>query len=215
MADAQVIDQLAIEITSNVKNEAKLKRFSEALDNLATVSHRVNTNNLQTTAYNVKTFASALNGIKTNDVKNFANAIHRLSQIKPTNVGGLDAMSKSLINLTHSAASTEGLNRLVNSLARLSNAKIGGFDANKFTQMADSLVSFTRTMSGVGDVDGGIVRLVNGLAKLGDSGSRMKVATNEFPKFGRRLTQLVKDLASAGTVQKSTADLVTAISSLG
>ena len=214
MADAQVIDQLAIEITSNVKNEAKLKRFSEALDNLATVSHRVNTNNLQTTAHNVKTFASALNGIKTNDVKNFANAIHRLSQIKPTNVGGLDAMSKSLINLTHSASSTEGLNRLVNSLARLSNAKIGGFDANKFTQMADSLVSFTRTMSGVGDVDGGIVRLVNGLAKLGDSGSRMKVATNEFPKFGRRLTQLVKDLASAGTVQKSTADLVTAISSL-
>jgi len=214
MADAQVIDRLAIEITTQVKNEAKLKRFSDALDNLATISHRVNTNNLQTTAYNVKSFANALKVVKTNDIKNFANALHRLSEIKATNVGGLDSLSKSIINLTNTATNTEGLNRLVNSLARLSNAKIGGFDANKFSQMATSLSNFTRTMSGVGDVDNGIVRLVNGVAKLADSGSRMKIATNEFPKFGRRLTQLVKDLASAGTVQKSTADLVTAISSL-
>lgn len=218
MADAQVIDQLAIEITSNVKNEAKLKRFSEALDNLATVSRRVNTNNLQTTAYNVKSFSNALSGIKTNDVKNFANAIHRLSLIKADNVGGLDAMAKSLVNLTNSATNTEGLNRLVNALARLTSAKSalasGNFDVSKFTQLGNALTGITQSLAGVGDIDNGIVRLVSSLAKLGDAGSKIKVADNEFPKFGRRLTQLVKDLASAGTVQKSTADLVTAISSL-
>lgn len=218
MADAQVIDQLAIEITTHVKNEAKLKRFSDALDNLATVSHRVNTNNLQTTAYNVKSFANALNGIKTNDVRLFANAIHRLSLIKADNVGGLDAMAKSLVNLTNSATNTEGLNRLVNALARLTNAKSalasGKFDVRKFTQLGNALTGVTQSLAGAGDIDGGIVRLVNGIAKLADAGSKIKVATSEFPKFGSRLTALVKNLQGVGTIQKTTADLVTAISSL-
>jgi len=214
MADAQTIDQLAIEITSSITGEKKLERFSKALTDLAVTSQSVNTNNLKSTATNISAFSTALGSINTNGVKNFANAIKRLSEIKAENVGGLDALSKSIITLTTSAGNVEGLTRLTNALARLSNADMSGFNGGSFSQIASTITGLVGSLSQAEQVDAGITRLVTAIAKLGDSGQYIGNVATELPKIGIALTTLIKSLQGVGTIDANITKLVEGIARL-
>ena len=213
MADAQNIDRLAIDITTSIKGEQKLKRFSDALDKLATTSQSINTANLALTASHLKSFSSALSGINTNGVKNFANAINRLSSING-NMTGLNNLSKSIINLTNSASNTDGLTRLANALNRIARADMSGFNSGALSQISTTLSSLVGSLAGAEKVDAGITRLVSAFAKLADSGQYIGNVTTELPRIGASLTTLVKDLQGVGSVDANISKLVEGIAKL-
>lgn len=213
MADAQVIDKLAVEITSNITGEAKLQRFTKALSDLASVSHRVNTNNLQSTAYNVKTFANALNGINTNGVKNFSNALSRLATIKP-NTSGLNALSSAIHNISSVSGDVKGITNLTNSLARLSKADMSGFNSGAFSQITNGITTLAQSLSAVDNIDSNITRMVTAIAKLGSSGQYISNVSAELPRLGMSLTTLVKDLQGVGVIDAEIAKLVDGIARL-
>lgn len=214
MADAQTIDSLAIEITSQVKGEAKLQRFAKALNDLAVTSQAINTGSLRRTAEDIGMFSSALSGINTNGVKNFANALNRLSQIKADSTGGLNNLSKSIVNLTTSAQNTEGLTRLTNALARLSKADMSGFNGGAFAQMASTINSLVGSLSSAEQVDAGITRLVGAISKLGSSGQYIENVSKELPIMGTALTKLIVSLHGVGTIDAEIAKLVEGIARL-
>jgi len=213
MADAQTIDKLAVEITTSIKGESKLKRFSDALSQLATTSQSINTSNLAQTATHLKSFSSALSGINTNGVKNFANAINRLSSING-NMTGLDNLSKSIINLTNSATNTDGITRLANALNRLARADMSKFNSSGLSQISSTIQTLVGSLAGAEKVDAGITRLVTAFAKLADSGKYIGNVTTELPKIGTALTSLVSGLANIGTVDANISRLVEGIAKL-
>lgn len=214
MADAQTIDSLAIEITTSVKGEKKLTNFAKALTDLATASQGIDTTNLAATASDLKLFTGALTGVNTNGVKNFANALKRLSEIKSENVGGLDTLARSIVNLTTSAQNTDGLTRLTNSLSRLANAKFEGVNSGSLDRLSTTVQGLVGSLAGAEQVDSGITRLVSAFAKLGSSGQYIGNVTTELPRIGTALTGVIKDLQKVGTIDANITRLVDGIARL-
>jgi len=216
MADAQTIDRLAIEITSSIKGEKKLKNFANALQDLANVSSGINTSNLRSVSGDIKSITKSFEGFSANTVKNFANSLGRLSQIEKGSLGGFQSLSAQLQTLASATSKMDlnGINRLTNSLSRLSNAKMNGFDPSKFGQIASTVRSLASSLSQVDGVDSGVSRLVSAFAKLGSSGQYIKNVQQYFPKIGSQVLSLVKDLKLVGTIDASIAKLVEAIARL-
>lgn len=216
MADAQTIDQLAIEITSSVKGEKKLRNFANALNDLAYVSSGINTSKLQSVAVDIRAITKSFEGFSANNVKNFANSLGRLSQIDPGKLGGFDSLSKSIMNLTTATSGIDlsGITRLTNSLARLSKADMKGFDGSALQKIANTVTGLVGSLANSEQVDANITRLVGSIAKLADSGNHIGNVTTELPKIGSSLTKLIKDLQGVGTINEGITKLVDGIAKL-
>lgn len=216
MADAQTIDQLAIEITSSVKGEKKLRNFANALNDLAYVSSGINTSKLQSVAVDIRAITKSFEGFSANNVKNFANSLGRLSQIDPGKLGGFDSLSKSIMNLTTATSGIDlsGITRLTNSLARLSKSDMKGFDGSALQKIANTVTGLVGSLANSEQVDANITRLVGSIAKLADSGNHIGNVTTELPKIGSSLTKLIKDLQGVGTINEGIIKLVDGIARL-
>lgn len=213
MSDVQTIDKLAIEITSNIKGQSKIEKFSKALDDLAKVSQNLNTSNLSASASSLKSFSSSLKGLDTKGVKNLSDSLSRLASVK-VNTQGLASLGNTLKGLSNISNEVKGIKDLTNALYRLANASMGNFDFASFDRMANGITRLASSLSGVQSINANVARVVSSIASLSNSGKNINAVSIELPKLGKSLVTLVRDIQSVGTIDVNMAKLVSGIAQL-
>lgn len=192
MAD-NTIDTLDIQISSSTEKAVR------ALTNLSNKLTEVN---------------SALSGVNTNGLRSCVRELGKLKELdigKMTSIAvGIGKFSNSIKTMGGVDYKGSGLNAVINSINRLSQVDVSGFDSGKLGEIIHQLSNLTE----IPDVSSGVNRFVNSMARLANSGEYIANVSAELPGLGRNLKSIVESFTSVGDISEPVNRLVQSISQL-
>lgn len=192
MAD-NTIDTLDIKISSSTEKAVR------ALTNLSNKLTEVN---------------SALRGANTNGLR---SCVRELGKLKELDVGKMTSIADGIGKFSNSIKTMggvdykgSGLNAVINSINRLSQVDVSGFDSGKLGEIIRQLSNLTE----IPDVSTSVNRFVNSMARLANSGEYIANVSAELPGLGRNLKSIVESFASVGDISEPVNRLVQSIAQL-
>jgi hypothetical protein len=192
MAD-NTIDTLDIQISSSTEKAVR------ALTNLSNKLTEVN---------------SALGGVNTNGLRSCVRELGKLKELdigKMTSIAdGIGKFSNSIKTMGGVDYKGSGLNAVINSINRLSQVDVSGFDSGKLGEIITKLSG----LSEIPDVSSGVNRFVNSMARLSNSGEYIANVSAELPGLGRNLKSIVESFTSVGDISEPVNRLVQSIAQL-
>lgn len=192
MAD-NTIDTLDIQISSSTEKAVR------ALTNLSNKLTEVN---------------SALSGVNTNGLRGCVRELGKLKELdigKMTSIAdGIGKFSNSIKTMGGVDYKGSGLNAVINSINRLSQVDVSGFDSGKLGEIIHKLSNLTE----IPDVSSGVNRFVNSMARLANSGEYIANVSAELPGLGRNLKSIVESFTSVGDISEPVNRLVQSIAQL-
>lgn len=192
MAD-NTIDTLDIQISSSTEKAVR------ALTNLSNKLTEVN---------------SALSGVNTNGLRSCVRELGKLKELdigKMTSIAvGIGKFSNSIKTMGGVDYKGSGLNAVINSINRLSQVDVSGFDSGKLGEIIHQLSNLTE----IPDVSSGVNRFVNSMARLANSGEYIANVSAELPGLGRNLKSIVESFTSVGDISEPVNRLVQSIAQL-
>lgn len=192
MAD-NTIDTLDIQISSSTEKAVR------ALTNLSNKLTEVN---------------SALSGVNTNGLRSCVRELGKLKELdigKMTSIAvGIGKFSNSIKTMGGVDYKGSGLNAVINSINRLSQVDVSGFDSGKLGEIITKLSG----LSEIPDVSSGVNRFVNSMARLSNSGEYIANVSAELPGLGRNLKSIVESFTSVGDISEPVNRLVQSIAQL-
>lgn len=192
MAD-NTIDTLDIQISSSTEKAVR------ALTNLSNKLTEVN---------------SALSGVNTNGLRSCVRELGKLKELdigKMTSIAvGIGKFSNSIKTMGGVDYKGSGLNAVINSINRLSQVDVSGFDSWKLGEIIHKLSNLTE----IPDVSSGVNRFVNSMARLANSGEYIANVSAELPGLGRNLKSIVESFTSVGDISEPVNRLVQSIAQL-
>lgn len=192
MAD-NTIDALDIQISSSTEKAVR------ALTNLSNKLTEVN---------------SALGGVNTNGLRSCVRELGKLKELdigKMTSIAvGIGKFSNSIKTMGGVDYKGSGLNAVINSINRLSQVDVSGFDSGKLGEIIHKLSNLAE----IPDVSSGVNRFVNSMARLANSGEYIANVSAELPGLGRNLKSIVESFTSVGDISEPVNRLVQSIAQL-
>lgn len=192
MAD-NTIDTLDIQISSSTEKAVR------ALTNLSNKLTEVN---------------SALSGVNTNGLRSCVRELGKLKELdigKMTSIAdGIGKFSNSIKTMGGVDYKGSGLNAVINSINRLSQVDVSGFDSGKLGEIIHQLSNLAE----IPDVSTSVNRFVNSMARLANSGEYIANVSAELPGLGRNLKSIVESFTSVGDISEPVNRLVQSISQL-
>lgn len=192
MAD-NTIDTLDIQISSSTEKAVR------ALTNLSNKLTEVN---------------SALSGVNTNGLRSCVRELGKLKELdigKMTSIAdGIGKFSNSIKTMGGVDYKGSGLNAVINSINRLSQVDVSGFDSGKLGEIIHQLSNLAE----IPDVSSGVNRFVNSMARLSNSGEYIANVSAELPGLGRNLKSIVESFTSVGDISEPVNKLVQSIAQL-
>lgn len=192
MAD-NTIDTLDIQISSSTEKAVR------ALTNLSNKLTEVN---------------SALSGVNTNGLRSCVRELGKLKELdigKMTSIAvGIGKFSNSIKTMGGVDYKGSGLNAVINSINRLSQVDVSGFDSGKLGEIIHKLSG----LSEIPDVSTSVNRFVNSMARLSNSGEYIANVSAELPGLGRNLKSIVESFTSVGDISEPVNRLVQSIAQL-
>lgn len=192
MAD-NTIDTLDIQISSSTEKAVR------ALTNLSKKLTDVN---------------SALSGVNTNGLRSCVRELGKLKELdigKMTSIAvGIGKFSNSIKTMGGVDYKGSGLNAVINSINRLSQVDVSGFDSGKLGEIITKLSG----LSEIPDVSTSVNRFVNSMARLANSGEYITNVSAELPGLGRNLKSIVESFTSIGDISEPLNRLVQSIAQL-
>lgn len=192
MAD-NTIDTLDIQISSSTEKAVR------ALTNLSNKLTEVN---------------SALSGVNTNGLR---SCVKELGKLKELDVGKMASIANGIGKFSNSIKTMggvdykgSGLNAVINSINRLSQIDVSGFDSGKLGEIIHQLSN----LSEIPDVSTSVNRFVNSMARLSNSGEYIANVSAELPGLGRNLKSIVESFTSVGDISEPVNRLVQSIAQL-
>lgn len=192
MAD-NTIDTLDIKISSSTEKAVR------ALTNLSNKLTEVN---------------SALRGVNTNGLR---SCVRELGKLKELDVGKMTSIADGIGKFSNSIKTMggvdykgSGLNAVINSINRLSQVDVSGFDSGKLGEIIRQLSNLTE----IPDVSSGVNRFVNSIARLANSGEYIANVSAELPGLGSNLKSIAESFTSVGDISEPVNRLVQSIAQL-
>lgn len=192
MAD-NTIDTLDIKISSSTEKAVR------ALTNLSNKLTEVN---------------SALRGANTNGLR---SCVRELGNLKELDVGKMTSIADGIGKFSNSIKTMggvdykgSGLNAVINSINRLSQVDVSGFDSGKLGEIIRQLSNLTE----IPDVSSGVNRFVNSMARLANSGEYIANVSAELPGLGSNLKSIAESFTSVGDISEPVNRLVQSIAQL-
>lgn len=192
MAD-NTIDTLDIQISSSTEKAVR------ALTNLSNKLTEVN---------------SALSGVNTNGLR---SCVKELGKLKELDVGKMTSISNGIGKFSNSIKTMggvdykgSGLNAVINSINRLSQVDVSGFDSGKLGEIIHQLSN----LSEIPDVSTSVNRFVNSMARLANSGEYIANVSAELPGLGSNLKLIAESFTSVGDISEPVNRLVQSIAQL-
>ena len=192
MAD-NTIDTLDIQISSSTEKAVR------ALTNLSNKLTEVN---------------SALSGVNTNGLR---SCVRELGKLKELDVGKMTSIADGIGKFSNSIKTMggvdykgSGLNAVINSINRLSQVDVSGFDSGKLGEIIRQLSNLTE----IPDVSSGVNRFVNSMARLANSGEYIANVSAELPGLGSNLKSIAESFTSVGDISEPVNRLVQSIAQL-
>ena len=192
MAD-NTIDTLDIQISSSTEKAVR------ALTNLSNKLTEVN---------------SALSGVNTNGLR---SCVRELGKLKELDVGKMSSIADGIGKFSNSIKTMggvdykgSGLNAVINSINRLSQVDVSGFDSGKLGEIIRQLSNLTE----IPDVSSGVNRFVNSMARLANSGEYIANVSAELPGLGSNLKSIAESFTSVGDISEPVNRLVQSIAQL-
>ena len=192
MAD-NTIDTLDIQISSSTEKAVR------ALTNLSNKLTEVN---------------SALRGVNTNGLR---SCVRELGKLKELDVGKMTSIADGIGKFSNSIKTMggvdykgSGLNAVINSINRLSQVDVSGFDSGKLGEIIRQLSNLTE----IPDVSSGVNRFVNSMARLANSGEYIANVSAELPGLGSNLKSIAESFTSVGDISEPVNRLVQSIAQL-
>ena len=192
MAD-NTIDTLDIQISSSTEKAVR------ALTNLSNKLTEVN---------------SALSGVNTNGLRSCVRELGKLKELdigKMTSIAdGIGKFSNSIKTMGGVDYKGSGLNAVINSINRLSQVDVSGFDSGKLGEIIHKLSNLAE----IPDVSSGVNRFVNSMARLANSGEYIANVSAELPGLGSNLKSIAESFTSAGNISEPVNRFVQSIAQL-
>lgn len=192
MAD-NTIDTLDIQISSSTEKAVR------ALTNLSNKLTEVN---------------SALSGVNTNGLR---SCVKELGKLKELDVGKMTSISNGIEKFSNSIKTMggvdykgSGLNAVINSINRLSQVDVSGFDSGKLGEIIHQLSN----LSEIPDVSSSVNRFVNSMARLANSGEYIANVSAELPGLGSNLKLIAESFTSVGDISEPVNRFVQSIAQL-
>lgn len=192
MAD-NTIDTLDIQISSSTEKAVR------ALTNLSNKLTEVN---------------SALSGVNTNGLRSCVRELGKLKELdigKMTSIAdGIGKFSNSIKTMGGVDYKGSGLNAVINSINRLSQVDVSGFDSGKLGEIIHQLSNLAE----IPDVSSGVNRFVNSMARLANSGEYIANVSAELPALGSSLKLIAESFIGVDGISDSVNRLVQSIAQL-
>lgn len=192
MAD-NTIDTLDIQISSSTEKAVR------ALTNLSNKLTEVN---------------SALSGVNTNGLRSCVRELGKLKELdigKMTSIAdGIGKFSNSIKTMGGVDYKGSGLNAVINSINRLSQVDVSGFDSGKLGEIIHKLSNLAE----IPDVSSGVNRFVNSLARLANSGEYIANVSAELPALGSNLKFITESFIGVDGISDSVNRFVQSIAQL-
>lgn len=192
MAD-NTIDTLDIQISSSTEKAVR------ALTNLSNKLTEVN---------------SALSGVNTNGLRSCVRELGKLKELdigKMTSIAdGIGKFSNSIKTMGEVDYKGSGLNAVINSINRLSQVDVSGFDSGKLGEIIRQLSN----LGEIPDVSSSVNRFVNSMARLANSGEYIANVSAELPGLGSSLKLIAESFTSVGDISEPVNRLVQSIAQL-
>lgn len=192
MAD-NTIDTLDIQISSSTEKAVR------ALTNLSNKLTEVN---------------FALSGVNANGLRSCVRELGKLKELdigKMTSIAdGIGKFSNSIKTMGGVDYKGSGLNAVINSINRLSQVDVSGFDSGKLGEIIRQLSNLTE----IPDVSSGVNRFVNSMARLANSGEYIANVSAELPGLGSNLKSIAESFTSVGDISEPVNRLVQSIAQL-
>lgn len=235
------IDTLDIQISSSTEKAVRaLTNLSNKLTEVNSALSGVNTNGLRSCVRELgklkeldigKMTSIAVgigkfsNSIKTMGGVNYKgsglnaviNSINRLSQvdISSFDTGKLGEIIHKLSNLTEIPDVSSGVNRFVNSMARLANS--GEYIANVSAELPGlgrNLKSIVESFTSVGDISEPVNRLVQSIAQLASSGNRIGQTSSQLGTLAKEVLSFFDVMKTAPKISENTIRMTEALAKL-
>lgn len=192
MAD-NTIDTLDIQISSSTEKAVR------ALTNLSNKLTEVN---------------SALSGVNTNGLRSCVRELGKLKELdigKMTSIAdGIGKFSNSIKTMGGVDYKGSGLNAVINSINRLSQVDVSGFDSGKLGEIIHKLSNLAE----IPDVSSGVNRFVNSMARLANSGEYIANVSAELPGLGSNLKLIAESFTSVGDISEPVNRFIQSIAQL-
>lgn len=192
MAD-NTIDTLDIQISSSTEKAVR------ALTNLSNKLTEVN---------------SALSGVNTNGLRSCVRELGKLKELdigKMTSIAdGIGKFSNSIKTMGGVDYKGSGLNAVINSINRLSQVDVSGFDSGKLGEIIHKLSNLAE----IPDVSSGVNRFVNSMARLANSGEYIANVSVELPALGSNLKFITESFIGVDGISDSVNRFVQSIAQL-
>lgn len=192
MAD-NTIDTLDIQISSSTEKAVR------ALTNLSNKLTEVN---------------SALSGVNTNGLRSCVRELGKLKELdagKMTSIAdGIGKFSNSIKTMGGVDYKGSGLNAVINSINRLSQVDVSGFDSGKLGEIITKLSG----LSEIPDVSTSVNRFVNSMARLANSGEYIANVSAELPALGSNLKFITESFIGVDGISDSVNRFVQSIAQL-
>ena len=192
MAD-NTIDTLDIQISSSTEKAVR------ALTNLSNKLTEVN---------------SALSGVNTNGLRSCVRELGKLKELdigKMTSIAdGIGKFSNSIKTMGGVDYKGSGLNAVINSINRLSQVDVSGFDSGKLGEIIHKLSNLAE----IPDVSSGVNRFVNSMARLANSGEYIANVSAELPALGSSLKFITESFIGVDGISDSVNRFVQSIAQL-
>lgn len=187
------IDTLDIQISSSTEKAVR------ALTNLSNKLTEVN---------------SALSGVNTNGLRSCVRELGKLKELdigKMTSIAdGIGKFSNSIKTMGGVDYKGSGLNAVINSINRLSQVDVSGFDSGKLGEIITKLSG----LSEIPDVSTSVNRFVNSMARLANSGEYIANVSAELPGLGSSLKLIAESFTSVGDISEPVNRFVQSIAQL-
>lgn len=192
MAD-NTIDALDIQISSSTEKAVR------ALTNLSNKLTEVN---------------SALSGVNTNGLRSCVRELGKLKELdigKMTSIAdGIGKFSNSIKTMGGVDYKGSGLNAVINSINRLSQVDVSGFDSGKLGEIIHQLSNLAE----IPDISSGVNRFVNSMARLANSGEYIANVSAELPTLGSSLKFITESFIGVDGISDSVNSFVQSIAQL-
>lgn len=240
MAD-NTIDTLDIQISSSTEKAVRaLTNLSNKLTEVNSALGGVNTNGLRSCVrelgklkeLDIGKMTSIADGIGkfSNSIKTMGgvdykgsglnaviNSINRLSQvdISSFDTGKLGEIITKLSGLSEIPDVSSGVNRFVNSMARLSNS--GEYIANVSAELPGlgrNLKSIVESFTSVGDISEPVNRLVQSIAQLASSGNKIGQTSSQLGTLAKEVLSFFDVMKTAPKISDNTIRMTEALAKL-
>lgn len=240
MAD-NTIDTLDIQISSSTEKAVRaLTNLSKKLTDVNSALSGVNTNGLRSYVrelgklkeLDIGKMTSIADGIGkfSNSIKTMGgvdykgsglnaviNSINRLGQVDVSGFdsGKLGEIIHKLSNLAEIPDVSSGVNRFVNSMARLANS--GEYIANVSAELPGlgrNLKSIVESFTSVGDISEPVNRLVQSIAQLASSGNKIGQTSSQLGTLAKEVLSFFDVMKTAPKISENTVRMTEALAHL-